>query len=202
MKRFIAGLVFVTAAATSLYSAVAQDSQPETASPLRQIVTGEISDESMALGMQLVKLSGNSGTFNVLLPNIADQAKNAFIKANPQMQLGVIEVVDRVALSLVSRRPDLDRALARIWASGFTNEEMQELIDFYGTETGKKFASLHPQLLTVQMATAQDWSRAVGAELTQKVSAELNAVVSAEQKALQGDIAGPASEAPAPAPAQ
>ena len=202
MKRLIAALLVATAANTSLFSAVAQEAEPADEDALRSIVTQELSPESMALAMQLVKLSGNTDTFNVLLPNIADQAKNAFIKANPQMQLGIIEVVDRIALTLVNRRRDLDQALARIWASGFTNEEMQELIDFYSTETGKKFAELHPKLLGVEMATAQQWGRAVSAELTQKVSAELRATMSAEQKALQGDIAGPATEAPAPPPAQ
>ncbi len=41
--------------------------------------------------MQLVKLSGTARIFDEVLPNIADQAKNAFIRANPQMQLGIIE---------------------------------------------------------------------------------------------------------------
>ena len=198
MRRLTAALLIASAACAGFIPAWAQDAQPAQ-TPLEAIVKQEIPEESMNLAMQLVKLSGNAQTFNVLLPNVADQAKNAFIKANPQMQLGIIEVVDRVALTLVNRRPDLDRALARIWASGFTDDEMQDLIDFYSTDTGKKFAALHPELLTVQMATAQEWTQAVGAELTQKVSAELRAIMSAEQRALQGDIAGPAAEAPAPA---
>ena len=199
MRGLIAALFVATAASVALVPALAQDAPQTDPSALETIVRGDISEQSMELAMQLVKLSGNSDTFNVLLPDIADQAKNAFIKANPQMQLGIIEVVDRIALSLVPRRPDLDQALARIWASGFTDEEMEELIDFYQTDTGKKFAELHPKLLTVQMATAQQWGRAVSAELTQKVSEELRAVMSAEQRALQGDIAGPATEPPAPA---
>ena len=198
MRRLTAALLIASAAGAGFMLAFEQEAQ-STETPLEAIVTQELPQESMNLAMQLVRLSGNAQTFDVLLPNVADQAKNTFIKANPQMQLGIIEIVDRIALSLVHRRPDLDRALARIWASGFTNEEMQELIDFYQTDTGKKFAELHPQLLTVSMATAQDWGRAVGAELTQKVGIELRAAMSAEQRALQGDIAGPAAEAPAPA---
>jgi hypothetical protein len=200
MRRFLTNLCATAFVAGSFAPAGAQEAPaPDSASQLEQIVRGEVSPESLALGLQLVKLSGNGSTFNVLLPNIADEAKNQFVRANPQMQLGIIDVVDRVALSLVNRRPDLDNALARVWASGFSDEEMQELIDFYSTDVGKKYAELHPKLLTVQMATAQEWTRAVSQELAQKVSAELRSVVAAEEKALQGDVAGPAPEAPAPA---
>jgi hypothetical protein len=200
MRRFLTNLFATAFVAGSFAPAGAQEAPaPDSASQLEQIVRGEVSPESLALGLQLVKLSGNGSTFNVLLPNIADEAKNQFVRANPQMQLGIIDVVDRVALSLVNRRPDLDNALARVWASGFSDEEMQELIDFYSTDVGKKYAELHPKLLTVQMATAQEWTRAVSQELAQKVSAELRSVVAAEEKALQGDVAGPAPEAPAPA---
>jgi hypothetical protein len=113
------------------------------------------------------------------------------------MQLGIIDVVDRVALDLVKRRPELDEYLARVWASGFTDDEMQELIDFYSTDTGKKYAELHPQLLGVELAAAQEWGRSITRELTARVSAELKSTMAAEQKALQGDTAGPAAAAPA-----
>jgi len=198
MRRFVPVLL-AAAGFAAFTSALAQDPPAAEKTPLERLVTTEISEERMALGMQLVKLSGNSDTFNILLPNLADQAKNAFIRANPQMQLGIIDIVDRVALSLVNRRPDLDQALARVWASAFTEQEMEELIAFYQSDTGKKFAELYPKILTVNMRTAEEWGKAVGAELQQKVSAELRAAMAAEQKALEGDIAGPALEQPAPA---
>ena len=108
-----------------------------------------------------MELTGTARLFDELLPNIADQAKNNFIRANPQMQLGIISVVDKVAVQMVSRRPELDQYLARVWASGFTEEEMQELIDFYSTETGKKYAIALPQLLAVQTAAAKEWAKSV-----------------------------------------
>src|SRR5688572_1378698 len=169
MKRLLAALVIATAASSGPLPALAQEAPEESA--LQNILEGEVPEERMQLAMQLVRLTGTSRSFDELLPNIADQAKNNFIRANPQMQLGIIEVVDRVALSLVSRRPQLDQMLARVWASGFTNEEMQQLIEFYSSDVGQKYANLHPQLLTVEMATAEAWGRSLLTELTQKVQA-------------------------------
>jgi hypothetical protein len=88
-----------------------------------------------------------------------------------------------------------------VWASGFTPEELQELVDFYTSETGKKYATSYAQLLGVQMAAAQSWARSVSDELTDKVANELRASVAAEGQALQSG-ADVVAEPPAPAPAQ
>jgi hypothetical protein len=199
MKRLLAALVIATAASSGPLPALAQEAPEESA--LQNILEGEVPEERMQLAMQLVRLTGTSRSFDELLPNIADQAKNAFIRANPQMQLGIIEVVDRIALTLVSRRPELDDYLARVWASGFTDGEMQELINFYSSDVGKKYADLLPELLAVQMGAAQEWGRSVGQELTQRVSEELRATMAAEESVLTGGEAPPAPATPEPAPA-
>jgi hypothetical protein len=198
MKRWFAALL-VTAAFSALAAALAQDAAPPTEKPLAEILSAELSPETLDLAMQLVRLSGTARDFDNVLPDIADQAKNAFIRSNPQMQLGIITVVDRVALTLVSRRPELDNALAHVWAAAFTNEEMQELIDFFSTDTGKKFAGLERKLLAVELATAQQWGQSVGAELKDKVTAELRASMQAEQDALQSGAASTNGTEPAPA---
>jgi hypothetical protein len=100
--------------------------------------------------------------------------------------------VDKIAVQLVSRRPELDNYLARVWASGFTDEELQGLVDFYSSDLGKKYAVALPQLLAVQTAAAEEWAKSVNVELTQKVQEELRAAMAAETQALQNDVAGPA----------
>ncbi len=190
MKRMLAAIAFAFAAVLSLAPAVADDPQPNA---LQTILNTDLPPERMALAMKLLQLSGTSRVFDQILPEIADQAKNNFIRANPQMQLGIISVVDKVALQLVTRRPELDQYFAKIWASAFTDEEMQQLIDFYQTDVGKKFAVAFPQVLTVQTAASQEWGKSVAAELTQKVQDELRAAMAAEEQALQSDVAGPAT---------
>jgi hypothetical protein len=55
-------------------------------------------------------------------------------------------------------------------------------------------ANVQGQLLAVQTAAAEEWAKSVAAELDQRVREELRAAAAAEQKALQSDIAGPASQ--------
>jgi hypothetical protein len=195
MTRSLAALLFALAAAFGGTPALAQGvgdaSDPTT---YRDIIANELDPETRQLADQLVQLTGTARLFDSLLPNIADEAKNSFIRSNPQMQLGIIAVVDKVAVEMVARRPELDAYLARVWASGFTNDEMRELIAFYTTDTGKKYAKLQPQLLAVQTAAAEEWAKSVAAELDARVREELSSAMEAERKALQSDIAGPAAE--------
>ena len=197
MTRILAAVVLASAAAFGWSGASAQDAAQSEGGPLLNIIETELPPETKELALQLVQLSGAARMFDGVLPMIADQTKNAFIRANPDMQLGIISVVDQIAVSLVSRRPELDNYLARVWASGFTNDEMEDLVAFYESDTGKKFGVTLPRLLAVQAAAAQEWGKSVTAEMQEKVTAELRAAMSAEQRALQGDIAGP-EEAPAP----
>lgn len=200
MKRSFAAFLLAAAAFASATPVLAQ-SPTAFDQDVKKIMSTQLSPEVASLGVQLVKLSGVGRTFDQLLPNIADQAKNGFIRANPQMQLGIIEVVDRVALTLVSRRPELDQQLAKVWAAGFTEDDMRKLVEFYQSDLGKKFAAVEPQLLGVQLAVAEQWGRSVGDELKQKVTEELRASMQAEQSAIQGSAqkAGPAPKPAGPA---
>jgi hypothetical protein len=184
MKVLFAAL-FVAAATWVAAPPVLAQAQSPSEQEVTKVLSAPLSPEQQSLGVQLVKLSGIGRTFDQLLPNIADQAKNGFIRANPQMQLGIIQVVDKVALTLVARRPELDKNLAKVWAAGFTEDEMRQLVDFYQSDLGKKFAAVEPQLLGVQLAVAERWGRSVGEELKQKVTKELQASMAAEQNAIQ-----------------
>lgn len=153
----------------------------------------EVTPEQLELGEQLLELSGSSRAFDEVLPNVADKVKTAMIRSNPQMQLGIIEMVDKVALEMVNKRAELDQALARLWAGGFSEEELNELIAFYKTDTGKKFAQLQPSIIAGQVALAERWGNRVAGEINKRVIEEIKAVNAAEARNLLG--AAPAEEA-------
>ena len=198
MRVFFVAFLAALSALLAPVGSWAQDAPPEDQSALQDIIQTELPPERMALAMKLVELSGTTRIFDTVLPDLAEESKNNFIRANPQMQLGIIAVVDRVALTLVNRRPELDQYLAKVWASGFSDEEMQAMVDFFSTDAGKKFSLALPKVLAVQTAAAQQWGKSIAAELNAKVQEELRAAMAAEQEALQSDIAGPADQQPAP----
>lgn len=151
--------------------------------------------ETLAVARQLVKVSGSGRTFDEILPNVADQAKTTFIRSNPQMQLGIIEVVDRVALSMVDRRRELDDRLAEVWIEFFDKAQMDALLAFYNTPAGQRLAEVQPRLLGGQLQIAQEWAQEIGEEIVQKVTGELDTMVKNETSRLEssGQPAAPQS---------
>lgn len=184
MKSFV--IATLSAAALLAQPAIAQTAPAQEAGAAEGQTVNEPTPETLELAKQLVELSGSSRTFDEILPNIAEQAKNTFIRSNPQMQLGIITVVDKVALDLVERRPDLDRALERIWATAFNKEQLEDLIAFYTSPTGKRFAAIQPRLIAAQMSTAQNWSASVSEEMSRRVAEELRAQLAAETQSMEG----------------
>jgi len=177
MVRFLAAIAVAFAAWTAGHPAAAQ----------------EFDAEKLDLARQVLNTSRTGRPFDELLPDIAAQAKTTFIQSNPQMQLGIIEVVDKVALDMVVYREELDAKLTRVWALAFETEELQTLLEFYRTPAGKKFALALPRLLTTQVGMADLWARELGQEMHKRVAAELKAAAEAEKKRIEaggGNAAG------------
>lgn len=185
MNRFL--VASITAVAIVLSAGAYAQQQDE------ELLKIEVTPAQLELGEQLLELSGSSRAFDEVLPNVADKVKTAMIRSNPQMQLGIIEMVDKVALEMVNKRAELDQALARLWAGGFSEEELNELIAFYKTDTGKKFAQLQPSIIAGQVALAERWGNRVAGEINKRVIEEIKAVNAAEARNLLG--AAPAEEA-------
>jgi len=106
-----------------------------------------------------------SSQFDVILPNIATQVSGLFARSFPDQVAVVDEVVNAAALELVGRRAELERALEQIWASQFTEQELNEITTFYSTATGMKFGSLMGGIVSLSAQTADAWGQALGQDL-------------------------------------
>lgn len=197
--RFTAALGAGLLALALAKPAVAQDQQvppePAPSDRISEAPQEEIDPEKLRLGRQLTVATRMTREFDEILPNIAEQAKTTLIRSNPQMQLGIIEVVDRVALEMVDRRSELDELFAQVWASAFTTEELQALLDFYRSPVGEKYAARLPRVLQVQIGLAEQWSQSMSEGLFRRVQQELQQMAEAEGQRLQG-----APQPPAPQP--
>ena len=191
-----ASALLLCAAAYPLGAAAQDAAAPETAAPAaaapdapQEIDVQNIDPEKLELARQIVQASRSARTFDTLLPALADETKMSFIRSNPQMQLGIVDVVDRVALGLVERRPELDEKLAQIWATAFETDELRTILEFYRTPAGQKLAGLQTRLSSAQMAAAEQWGRIISQEMMRQVTAELQRLVQSETQQLEAPAA-------------
>ena len=191
--RFTAAVASAFWVLSAIHPAAAQDQQPAPekapSERISEAMQQEFDPEELDLARRLVDATDVTRPFDAILPEIADKAKTTLIRSNPQMQLGIIEVVDRVALEMVERRSELEEIVAKIWASGFTPEELQSLLDFYQTPVGQKYAQAFPHLLRAQIGAAEWWSQRVSQALFARVQQEMKSMADAEAQRLQGSAA-------------
>ena len=181
MFRLFAACLLAFAAAGLPQPGFAQDSNQQTAeSP------PPLTPEHLAIAREAFVASKAGRAFDEILPVVADRAKATFIKSNPQMQLGIIEVVDRVALDLVGARKTLDDGLIRVWARAFTPEELVDIRDFFNSPTGQKFAEEYHKVLETQLAVSDNWTARLGNEMAKRVHVEMRKIRNSEIKQLRG----------------
>ncbi len=125
--------------------------------------------KALAIAKDILEVSRVTNGFNNILPEMAERTKQTFIRTSPGLALVITEVTDTVALGLISERVKLQEKAARIWTSRFTTGELEDILDFYNTDAGKKFALNYPLILRDTVNLTNEW----GEELAQTIAAKV-----------------------------
>ena len=134
----------------------------------------EITQSHLNAALDALKASPAARSYDDLLPAVAEAVKSQLINIRPDLHSQISDTVDKVVLALVPRRADLDNDLARVWAKGFTEDELVTIATFYNSPAGKKFNQIGPQVISNSYQVAQSWATRVREELLQKARDELN----------------------------
>ncbi len=123
--------------------------------------------------------------FDAILPQAAAALKDQLIQKNPDMQQAIMSTVDEATLAMVSRRADLEKEAALAYANAFSEEELNSIASFYGSEAGKKLLENGPIVTRKVLEAADIWQRGVARDLAQAVGEKLNALMAANAPAPQ-----------------
>lgn len=133
----------------------------------------EISQSHLDAALVAVQSAGAARGFDSVLPALAERVKSRLIRVRPDLHEVISTVVEDVALTLIPRRVDLDRAVATVWAKNFTEDELVTIAEFYKSPTGQKFAEIGPRVIQESLNSVESWSTRVGEELYEKSREQL-----------------------------
>ncbi|MTI43551.1 hypothetical protein JM93_01861 [Roseibium hamelinense] len=134
----------------------------------------EFSDEHMAAAREVVQATNGLKTFDDILPLLAEQTRTLFIQSDPSRTQEVVEVTTEVALSLAPRRAELNKTVYEVWARRFTQEELEQLAEFYQSPLGTKLAENGPTLTALAIGAARQWQDTISTEMVSLVREELD----------------------------
>ncbi|MEP2741875.1 DUF2059 domain-containing protein [Bauldia litoralis] len=128
----------------------------------------EITQSHIDAALDALRASPASRSDDDLLPAVAEQVKSQLILMRPDLHSQISATVDTVVLALVPRRNDLDNDVARVWAKGFTEDELVTIATFYESPAGQKFNRIGPTVISDAFQVAENWAKRVREELLEK----------------------------------
>ena len=131
------------------------------------------STAQIQVARDVVEASGAARAFDPVVPTILQQAINAFVPQNPDLQKPIVESVQTIAPAFEKRRSEIIDIVARVYAVKFTEAELKELLAFYRSTIGKKFVAEQPAVLEESFRRTQEWSAKISEEIVTALRAEM-----------------------------
>ncbi len=134
----------------------------------------EFSKEHLQKAREAVVLSNAAQGFDSMLGLLAGQAKSTLTRTSPHLANEIAQAAQKASLSLTGRISDFVDKVAEIYAAHFSIAELEEIVAFYKTPTGKKMAERSGQIILETLQANRIWSRELATEMMTRTRQELN----------------------------
>ena len=163
-------------------------------------VAQEISEEHLSAARAAIDAINATDEYDVILPRAALALKSELIQQSPNLEEMISQTVDDKALELAPRRAALEEEAALAYARIFTQEDLQNIANFYNSPTGKKLLSDGP-IVTREVRQAADiWRRGILRDLNEGVMQAMQSAVGAQAPTIESEVPEGAEGADTAAP--
>ena len=134
----------------------------------------EPSPQAVATAQELIKLKGAARSYEQGLISIIEQAEYSFLQNNPMLQNELNASAIQVRKDM---QPELDRLVnhvAALYASHFTEKELQDILAFYKSPLGEKLVKVEPEVLTQSIDYTKQWAAKVSNQVVAKMREEMH----------------------------
>ena len=135
----------------------------------------EVPPEQLELARKYIDLTDRSAIYETTLVEIAIGTMRQIVQQNPEIMDETDAAVGKVLEEYKERKGELLDQFARVYAVRFSVEELQEIVAFYETPTGKKLAQANTEVNGDLQAVLQVFTNNTRDEFFAKVRAELRA---------------------------
>jgi len=133
----------------------------------------EISASHLQAARKTIAAIHATDQFDTFLPRTARELKNELMRKDPNLEKVISQTVDEQALVLVSRRADLEKEAARVYAKHFTEGELNTITEFYSSATGKKLLKEGPEAMADSVGAYDIWRQGIAQDLAANVGKAL-----------------------------
>ncbi len=115
------------------------------------------SESHMRAAWAAIRAVGADSGFDEALPDIANRITVALRDQRPDVGDQIETVVYDVTFELIPRRLDLNNEISLLWANAFTEEELNQITEFYNSDVGQKLNQLFNDIQVDTLQLLDDW---------------------------------------------
>jgi hypothetical protein len=128
---------------------------------------------SIAVAKQLIATTGATTVFNPLIAGVVEQAKLLFLQQNPGLAPDLNVVAAKIRTDLQPRFSEITDAVAKAYATNFSEQELKDILAFYQTPAGKKLLTVQPKVIDASMSFAGTWANKLSDEVIGMIRDEM-----------------------------
>ena len=139
------------------------------------VVAQEVAPEQLALARRYIDLTDRANLYETSLVNAGVQTMRTVLAQNPEIAEPLQQAIIRTLETYRDRKGELLDQFARLYATRFTLEELQQIVTFYESPVGMKLTEANTGLNTDVQRVMSIWEANLSTEFFAKVRAELKA---------------------------
>lgn len=135
----------------------------------------EIAPEALALARKYVELTDTGGLFEATVVQAGIRTYRQLLPQNPEIAEPLSKAIEAVISTYKGKKSDLFDQFARVYALSFSQDELQQIVDFYASPTGQKLAKSNSATSGTINRIMDVYSSNLNTEFFAAVRAELKA---------------------------
>jgi hypothetical protein len=129
--------------------------------------------EGTAAAKELVETMRATDQLKVLMPMLMQQLKPAIVQGRPEVERDYDAVVPQMLSAVDARMGEFTGAIAVLYASHFTADELRQLTAFYRGPVGQKFLQIMPRIMQDSMTVGQKFGESIAIDTRNRMIEEL-----------------------------
>lgn len=111
----------------------------------------------------MFEVSGSSEAYKTVIKQFIGMFKEQYTQVEEKVWDELEKEFSKTSLT------DLSLMLESVYSKYMTKEDLEDLIEFYKTPVGKKFAKNGPLIMQESMAIGQQWGKKLGQDFAEKM---------------------------------
>ena len=129
--------------------------------------------DATAAAKELVEAMRATDQLKVLMPMLMQQLKPAIAQGRPEVERDYDAMVPQMLAAVDARMGEFTGAIAVLYASHFTADELRQLTAFYRGPVGQKFLQIMPRIMQDSMTIGQKFGESIALDTRNRMIEEL-----------------------------